>query len=352
MKYKEDIDIVRKRLDAFWEREIIDRALIAVKAPKTNKTPNKIIQSSDLRKYWLDPDEIYKRNLDTIQNTFYGGDALPAIFLNFGTSGHCNYFGAKPRFENKNTIWFDPIWDDLSECEGSYETSVLDEHIAITKELLKRANGEFFIGLPDSCGTVDALGHLYGSENVLMDMMSDPEAVKRAIEVVNEGWMKSNQAFYDAFKEANQDIVHSWMHLIAPSKMGQMQCDMSVMFSKEMYEDFVKDELQTQIDWFDYPVYHFDGIEQERHLDILLSFDKLKAIQWTNVAGQPPATHFMPILQRIQAAGKGLIVFVKEEEIPFALDNLSAKGLLLLSRTNDEESAKNLVKYVEKHSKE
>ena len=34
MRFKEDIDIVRKRLYAFWDREMIDRVLISVTAPK------------------------------------------------------------------------------------------------------------------------------------------------------------------------------------------------------------------------------------------------------------------------------------------------------------------------------
>ncbi len=38
----------------------------------------------------------------------------------------------------------------------------------------------------------------------------------------------------------------------------------------------------------------FDGVEQARHLDMLLSLDKLKGIQWTAVAGQPSAAHHLP----------------------------------------------------------
>ena len=66
-----------------------------------------------------------------------------------------------------------------------------------------------------------------------------------------------------------------------------MQCDMSVMFSKEMYREFIVDELEQQMEWLEYPVYHFDGVEQEQHLDYILGLKKLKAIQWTHVAGQP-----------------------------------------------------------------
>ena len=358
MKFKEDIDVVRKRIYGFLNGEMQERALIAVRAPK--KTADNIDMHhnerdltknpSELLKYWTDPETIHKVNVKRMENTYFGGESLPSIFLNFGTSGHCNYMGAKPTYGNQ-TIWFNPVWDDLSECENAFNMDALSKHIEITKELVKLSNGDYFIGLPDSCGTLDALGHLYGSENVLMDMITDPDAVKKAIEVVNEAWKISEQMFYDVLKDLNQGSMHSWMHLLAPGKMGQMQCDMSVMFSKDAYQEFVYDELKTQVDWFDYPIYHFDGVEQERHLDIILGFDKLKAIQWTNVAGQPPASHFMPILQRIQKAGKGLIVFVDNEEIPVMLENLSSKGLYLLATAKNEEDAKDLVKFVEKNSR-
>lgn len=36
MRYKEDIDLVKKRMDAFWCQEKIDRACIAVVASRRN----------------------------------------------------------------------------------------------------------------------------------------------------------------------------------------------------------------------------------------------------------------------------------------------------------------------------
>lgn len=117
-------------------------------------------------------------------------------------------------------------------------------------------------------------------------------------------------------------------------------------------EKFVVPELEQQLKWLDYPVYHFDGIEQERHLSYLLEFSKLKAIQWTYVAGQPSALHYLPILKRIQSAGKALIIMVPPSDIPVLLDELSSKGLYLHTETETVEEAKAIIHYVEKNSKE
>jgi len=95
--------------------------------------------------------------------------------------------------------------------------------------------------------------------------------------------------------EGADGSVLAWMHLWAPKRLAQMQCDLSVMISPEMFNCFAMPELEELCDFLDYPVYHFDGQEQIRHLDSLLSLKKLRAIQWTPVAGQLPTSNFIPV---------------------------------------------------------
>jgi hypothetical protein len=52
-----------------------------------------------------------------------------------------------------------------------------------------------------------------------------------------------------------------------------MQSDLSVMISPEMYEEFIIPELNQQLKWLEYSTYHFDGVEQIRHLDKLLQLE-------------------------------------------------------------------------------
>lgn len=357
MKYKEDIDFVKKRMDAFWHQEILDRACIAVVAPKvkgTNISPfrNDLDFTNNpigLKRYWTDPEIIREVNLRKIRNTFFGGDALPSVFQNYGTSGHCNYYGAIPDYQ-QDTIWFEPILESLDLNKIIFRNEVLERHLEITEYLNEEAGDEYFVGMPDSCGTLDAICHLYGSENVLFAFMEEPELLKEAVHLINEGWKYSNEKFYEASKKNCSGSVHSWMHLWAPGRVAQMQCDLSVMISAGMYEEFVLPELEEQIEWIDYPVYHFDGIQQIKHLDHILSLKKLKAVQWTHVAGQPSAAHYLPVLKRIQEGGKSLIVMTGKEDIPILLEHLSPEKLYIHCEAEDEYEAREIVKYVEKNS--
>jgi hypothetical protein len=118
-----------------------------------------------------------------------------------------------------------------------------------------------------------------------------------------------------------------------------------------MYERFVLPELNDVCDFLDYSVYHFDGQEQIRHLDHLLSVKKLNAIQWTPVAGQPKTSEFIPVLQKIQKAGKNLVLTPDASEVQTLLDNLSSRGLqLVISGVKTEDEARDLMHLIETHS--
>lgn len=359
MRFKADIEKVRWRLSAFWENESADRALVSVVAPRYPgahisqfHNPQDLTRDPEaLRRYWEDPETIYQNNLRRLEDTFLGGESLPSIFQNYGTSGHCNYFGAKPKYGN-DTIWFDHTLEDLEDIDQAYTEELLVKHLAIAKYLTDRAGDDYFVAMPDSTGTIDALGHLYGTENVLMDMMADPDGVKHAISVINEGWIKTNEMFYQISRELNGGTCHAWMHLLCPGRMQHLQCDMSVMFSPRMYEEFAMDSLRKQMEWCEYPVYHFDGAEQERHLDLLLSLPKLKAIQWTAVAGQPSAAQYLPVLQRMQGAGKRLIIMAPPTDVKPLLEGLSMRGLYIHTETNTVEEARDIISQVERYSRE
>ena len=359
MYFKEDIDKVKERLFAFWDREIVDRACVAVWAPKKEGVNTSAFindaqcpDEQSIIRYWTDPATIYRNNMRRLENTYLGGECIPAVFQNYGTAGHCSYFGAKPSY-GKDTIWFDPVWKSLEDADTSYDESALEKYLAIAQFLVDRANDYYFVAMPDNCGTLDAICHLYGTENVLVSFREEPELLKNAIHKVNEGWKRSYEKFYKISREnRGGGSAHMWMHLLAPGRLAQMQCDLSVMLSPAMYEEFVLPELYEQMESIDYPVYHFDGVEQIAHLPYLLSLKKLKEIQWTYVAGQPSAAHYIHVLKRIQEAGKGLIIMAPSSDIPALMDGLSSKGLYIHTEAKDVAEAHAIEDYVKNHTKE
>lgn len=362
MYYKEDWEKAKARLTAFWDNEILDRCCVSVAAPRDGKTNVHIFAQGecnpndpgDVEDYWMNPERIWKRNIKRLEQCYFGGEALPLVMPNFGTSGHCVYYGAKYELRPE-TIWFDPVITDLEEQTWNYdrENAFYRRQREIVRYLAEKGKGNYLISMPDNCGTLDAIGHLRGSSETLMDMYDCPEALTAAITAINAGWTDAAETFYQLIKECNEGgCCVGWMDTWAPGRSAQMQCDMSVMFSPEMYQKFTIPELKKQMEWQEYPIYHFDGIEQIAHLDHLLSLEKLMMIQWTNVDGQESPAHFIPVLKKMQEAGKRILVMTPASDIPALMENLSSKGLYLHTYADSVDEANQIVQYVEKHTKE
>lgn len=358
MLYKEDWDKVRKRFEALWEREIIDRCCISVMAPKksgfqvpsTSKTYDSPDDLEERRKYWSDPDTILKKYITRFENTYHGGEALPEIFLNLGAAGNANYFGSKAVY-GKTSIWFDPIMETIDSEKVKFEpnSELYVKGKEIAKYLCKEGKNKFFVSMPDNAVGIDVLSHLIGADNLLMELYDKPDEIKKAVKIIKDNWVHVSSEFYDIIRDCNYGgSCVGWLNTWAPNTHAQIQCDMSVMISKPMFDEFVMDELRCGSEELKYPLYHLDGQEQIRHLDSLLSIEKLKMIQWTSVEGQPPATDFIPTLKKIQEAGKCLLLNVRPRYVEKLMTELSSKGLYIVTDCETVDEADSLVKLVEK----
>ena len=92
-----------------------------------------------------------------------------------------------------------------------------------------------------------------------------------------------------------------------------LQCDFAYMISPQMFERFVLPDLTACCAALDHGFYHLDGKEQIRHLDMLLSMERLRGIQWIPGAGQPPPEEWLPLLKRIRDGGKLCQLYVTAE---------------------------------------
>jgi hypothetical protein len=101
------------------------------------------------------------------------------------------------------------------------------------------------------------------------------------------------------------------------------------MISPRMFERYVLPEISTCCDALDYAFYHLDGKGQIPHLDLLLSLERLRGIQWVPGDGQPQAEHWLPLLQRIRQSGKLCQVYVSAKGALRIVRELGGKGFVL-----------------------
>lgn len=350
MRYKDDWLRAKERLTAFWNGEIVDRCCISVKATDwTNIRP--LFQfpetQEELLPYWTDPEHIIRRNRAMMKNTYYGGESFPIMPLNLGASGHSGFFKGE-RHQFADTVWFFPWWTGLENMEFDENSFLFKKTIELARAFAEDSKGDYMVSMPDCTGNADALAHMMGSEELMIHMMEDPETVHAALARIAPTYERAMREVYEIVRGVNDGGgAINWLNTWAPGFHAQMQCDMSVMISNPLFKEFILPELQSQCKFLEYPLYHFDGVEQIRHLDDLLSIPELRVIQWTQVDGQAPVTEYIPTLQKIQAAGKNLLVLgTTLEQIRILMENLSSKGLLFVTGANSKEEADFMVSEV------
>lgn len=199
---------IRKRLEALWENEILDRCCVSVLAPRDPQRPyreNPPESQEDLCRWYNDAQWIQERNLERIRRTYFAGDAFPCIFPYFGTGGHAKYICAEEKVEyRRDTIWIHPSLSDYFDYNYEFDpdsNKVFRRELDVVSYLAKEANGRYFVGMPDNCGSYDALAQLRGSGELLIDFLDEPEGVKYAAGQLIEILKRSSERFFDAVRE-------------------------------------------------------------------------------------------------------------------------------------------------------
>ncbi len=350
-----DFDRIRERFSALWENEILDRCCIsafaidpAVKA-RCLALPD---EAMDRRYFLTDGEMIRKRHMDLFEHTYFAGDAFPLVNLNMGPAGHAACIrGVRVEYSDE-TFWYEPIMEerlDPAKVVLDRQSYLYRQTFRAGKYLCEEADGRYLVSMPDNSGNMDVLSSLRTPTELLQDMITDEEEVKECLRRIEAIWEKSTSDIYHCLKDYNfGGSCIGWLNTWAPGFHNQMQCDISVMFSNGYYEKYAREELERQSTFLDYALYHLDGQEQIRHLDTLLSIDGLKMIQWTHVVAQPSPVEFIPVLKRIQDAGKGLLLLLDPWEVEPILENLSSRGLFINVKTKTKAEADDMVRLAER----
>jgi hypothetical protein len=373
MYYKEDWSKAKQRLLAFWNNEIVDRCCVAVFAPRRgSKLPpfpelqwgpwlGGLEKYSDddeesIKKWWTDPEENYKRMTLWFENTYFGGEAVPATYVNWGAMAMAAFYGSKPVFK-KETVWYPPVIDDWKTWTWNFDTETEEywnRTLDITKYLLERSDGRYFVGTPEFGTAGDLLSLMRGMDKLSVDLLDYPSEVKNAIEIMGDTWVRLHEEIFQMTFEANDSgDVLSWLSLWAPGRHDQLACDFSSVISPAMFKEFFIPEIKKEGDWCEYGTYHLDGPEaMNNHLDTLLELDQIDNIEWTPGVGSPPtlSPQYIPSYRKIQKSGKRLYLLAQPQEIEELLNELSPEGLFICTMADSEDKARDLLKKVEKWS--
>ena len=348
--------MIARRYDAFWARGAVDRFLTYLAVGSKPSKPPRLPGMSDaeyIKRKWDDIDlRIKVSNEHNATNRFYL-DSFPRQFINFGPGSLAPTIGGNYRFA-LDTVWFDrdPVvtdWEHPPTLAFDPEESLWKKTLAFTDGILK--SGIAHTSVSDLGGTLDIVASLRGTENLLYDLYDYPDEIKAASRRVTELWKHAYTLLTDRMRPY-QEGTSSWMPVWCRERYSPLQCDVSVMLSPDMFREFVIPDLVDLTEFLDHSIYHMDGIGEIPHLDHLLSIPRLDAIQWTPGAGigDPGDECWFEMYQKIQAAGKGLVLFVGRPELVEPLIRaLKPDGVFLSIGGCDDYAAKEIEKMIVSH---
>ena len=353
---KEDWQQARQRMDAWWEGEIVDRAVVQVTAPRTGVTREEIerlsspidVPPAELDAWFTDVERVIPRLERRVEATYWGGEAFPLVFpvsINL-VAITAAYLGCPYRIMPiSHSAWAEPIIEDWA----TRPKLSFDPHNSwwqLSQKLLsaaaERAPGRYYVGVPDLNGPTEIVALLRGSQRLAVDMADCPEMVAAAIDEAAVAWLRYWQASLGVIHQWVGDYCY-WIGIWSDRPSIDLQSDFSCLISPRMFATYFLPSLEQQTRWAERTIYHLDGPNAIRHLDALLTLPRLTGIQWVPGAGAAPMSHWIRLLQRIQAAGKRLVLSCEPWEVEILLTELEPEGLLLSTHCDTEEEARALL---------
>lgn len=304
----------------------------------------------DLRQKWFDP-EWRAEYLDWyVAHSSLKADMLPVANTQLGPGSLAAILGGV--FEGgEDTIWIhpDPDFTDDFKFDENHPNWLL--HKDLLKACKRKADGHYYVGMPDLMEGLDVLAAMKGTDRVLLDTVMQPEIVEDQMRRINEIYFKVFDQLYDIIREGDE-MAFCYFSSWAPGKMTKIQSDISTMISVEDYRRFVQPFIREQCRRIDYTLYHLDGVGALHHVPALLEVEELNAIQWTPGVGEPQggSPKWYDLYRRILDSGKSIMAcWVTIDELRPLLDNIGGDGVHLEMDFHNEQEVEEAMKIVEEY---
>jgi hypothetical protein len=332
-EFKPDYELSVQRIDAFWERELIDRPVVqfALAKPPEEQVQLPASGHATSAERWLDAEYQAEWSLAVLSNQEFLGDSMPVAFPNLGPEIFSALYGCPIHFGDHGTSWTEPVlehWDVADGLELDWESPYLKKLHEMTDALLEIGKGKFITGMTDWHAGGDAVAAMRDPQDLALDMILHVPEVKSLLARVEADYFRIYDLFYDKLRAAGQPIS-TWLPLVCDGKYYVPSNDFSIMISNEMFEDVFLPGIVRECQFLDRSIYHLDGPAALRHLDSILSIPELHALQFVPGAGNEGFHKWVEVYQKAQAADKGIEVFCTIDELEQVMDTLDPHGLFL-----------------------
>ncbi|MFC1805785.1 hypothetical protein ACFL09_02265 [Planctomycetota bacterium] len=350
LSFKPNLDEALERWRAFWNQEIVGRPCVAVTAPKEG------VEQVGGPTGQIHPDTDFAKHVEQAEaamaGVHYGGEAMPRFQPSFGPDMAGAFVGARLDWsdDSAGTSWSVPFvesWDDalpLELCDPTWE-----RFVELCRVAGERGEGKFLVGMLDFHSNFDWLAAIRSPDRLCMDILDQPELIRRAMRNARELYPLVYDALYEAGNMAGRGSG-GWLPYFAEGRFATTQCDFACLLSPAQLNEFALPALEEECSFLDRSVYHYDGATCLQHFDAITGIDALDGIQWTPTAGGPPMMDWLGLLQRFQATGKNVFVSCSAEELKVYHRELEPNLVFYSVGVGSEKEADELLQWLERNT--
>ena len=381
--YKVNMEAAKEKFRNYWAHKNTGRPLMCVIARRpeveqySDGTPveggylDQICQGKyynmpeelkwkDMEDKYQNPQRIVDRYRYFCQTHSFLGYSFPNLNIDFGPGSLASYLGSEIGFK-EDTVWFNKCldgWDGVPKLTFDPENKWFKKHLQLAKDCQALAGDDFYVDMPDLMENIDVLASLRGAQDILFDLLDEPEMIGERIQEVTDIYYEYYDRFYDVIKDEEGGNAYTVFQIWGPGRTVKLQCDFSAMMSPEDFRKYIQPSLRTQSENVDHVLYHLDGPAAIKHMDALMEIDGIDALQWTSGDAGPDGTlpDWDVIYDKAIAAGKSIWVKVYSGEFEDWIRNVDrivkkygSHSLFLLFPEMSMEQAAYLLDYADRN---
>ena len=381
--YKVNMEAAKEKFRNYWAHKNTGRPLMCVIARRpeveqySDGTPveggylDQICQGKyynmpeelkwkDMEDKYQNPQRIVDRYRYFCQTHTFLGESFPNLNIDFGPGSLASYLGSEIGFK-EDTVWFNKCldgWDGVPKLTFDPENKWFKKHLQLAKDCQALAGDDFYVDMPDLMENIDVLASLRGAQDILFDLLDEPEMIGERIQEVTDIYYEYYDRFYDVIKDEEGGNAYTVFQIWGPGRTVKLQCDFSAMMSPEDFRKYIQPSLRSQSENVDHVLYHLDGPAAIKHMDALMEIDGIDALQWTSGDAGPDGTlpDWDVIYDKAIAAGKSIWVKVYSGEFEDWIRNVDrivnkygSHSLFLLFPEMSMEQAAYLLDYADRN---
>jgi hypothetical protein len=334
LEKKPDFEQCMKRIYAWYNQEMIDRAPVRFSAHNAEYSESLLLEERNwptLKDRWWDSGyqiELFEHQLE---HSVYNAETFPVFWPNLGPEVYTAFYGVELEYKEVTSYAISNLkdWSQMDQIKLDFSNPYFRKIEEMTYAALERCQGKYLVGYTDLHPGLDCAAAFRDPQQFCIDFLLEPEMVKRLIDISTRDFQKIYNHFDSILKKNKQPSV-TWMGIPSFGKMHIPSCDFGTMISPEQFDEFILEKIQDEVKPMTHNIFHLDGKGVAKHVSHILAMPEINAIQWVQGVGDDlPIMQWVPFIRNIQASGKSVVIDLQLSELDSFMKEVSPKGIFL-----------------------